>query len=102
VALALLDSQYMRRHTTHFPQLEMTVQPLGHSINTPEDARAALQKIMDDCPDCRAARARGEEPVIVEGPFSMTASLPAADRPQRRAIFARRPRWRTMKRLSRR
>jgi len=45
-----------------------------------------LEQVMHDCPECQAARAAGEQPVIIKPP-----------KPRR---FARRPRWRTMKRRS--
>lgn len=50
------------------------------------DPRAFLQAVMDDCPECQQARARGETPTFIEVPP-----------PPRSSPFARPPRWRTRK-----
>jgi hypothetical protein len=56
------------------------------------EGRELLEQLVHDCPECRAARARGERPLIVEG------SPPA----KRDLLRNRRPRWRTFKRNVRR
>ena len=53
------------------------------------EAHAEFQAIIDDCPECQALRARGEEPVIVNA-----SSL----RPPSGLAKFRRPRWRDLKR----
>ncbi|HEY5944096.1 MAG TPA: hypothetical protein VIV40_01330 [Kofleriaceae bacterium] len=55
--------------------------------------REALEQIMHDCPECRAARARGEVPTFGDGD-----PLPVL----RDVIRDRRPRWRDIKRRVRR
>jgi hypothetical protein len=59
------------------------------------DPREFLQQQMDDCPLCREARARGEEPSIHVGP-DVTSRISRPTKP-----FPKRPRWRTMKRRAR-
>jgi hypothetical protein len=89
----------MRRHTRHEPFIDFEVQPLDVTIKTPEEARALMEQLIHDCPECRAARARGEEPMIFEGPLP----TPRPEELRRaRGLFARRPRWRAMKRAGRR
>src|SRR5438046_2309329 len=40
---------------------------------TASDAERVMQQAVHDCPDCRAARARGEQPIVTGGhPFVMT------------------------------
>ena len=51
--------------------------------------RQMLEQLMDDCPECRAARARGEEPLFIDVPP-----------PPRDIIRGRRPRWRKLKRTA--
>lgn len=57
-----------------------------------QDARKMLEHAMDDCPECRAARARGETPMFGDGapPF----------RARRGIDRFKRPRWRTLKRFA--
>jgi hypothetical protein len=54
------------------------------------DALAELEQLMHDCPDCQAARARGEVPQI------MTMPMPPRQRGRGIDRF-RRPRWRDLK-----
>lgn len=56
------------------------------------DPQAYIRGKLHDCPECRAAMARGEVPQIV-GPEEIAEAVEAA----RRRGFARRPRWRTFK-----
>jgi hypothetical protein len=69
-------------------------------VDVPSDLtpRQFLERMMDDCPDCQAARARGEQPYFPspEELEELEHLLASAERPRSR--FARRPRWRTMKR----
>jgi hypothetical protein len=55
------------------------------NVRVPEGAN--IHALLDDCPECRAARARGEEPIVMS--------------PSRWDRF-RQPRWRTFKRKVRR
>jgi hypothetical protein len=59
-----------------------------------------MQAIIHDCPDCRAARARGEEPIVLTGadleallappgPSRRTRELARAKRRRRRRSGAR-------------
>ena len=75
---------------------DIEIQPLGPASMTRDQVRAALEKAMDDCPDCRAARARGEVPIFGDE-FPVADAEPLA----RRSPFLRRPRWRTMKSAAR-
>ena len=58
------------------------------------DGVVDLQQLMHDCPECRAAMARGEQPIIVSG-GELEAEMAAMRRRR-----ARKPvmRWRTQKR----
>ncbi len=49
--------------------------------NVEYPATATIEDMIHDCPECRAAMARGERPRIEHGP----------------PRFAKRPRWRSMK-----
>ncbi|HEX5064054.1 MAG TPA: hypothetical protein VFV99_31975 [Kofleriaceae bacterium] len=69
---------------------EITVEPLH--VEEGEDLAAAHQRIIDNCPECQAARARGEPPVTLTG-----EQLRAQMRPRRDIIRDRRPRWRDLK-----
>ena len=69
---------------------ETTVEPLH--VADGEDPVAAFQRVLDDCPECQAARARGEKPIAMSGD-----QLPEELRP-REIIRDRRPRWRDLKR----
>lgn len=51
-----------------------------------------MRQAMDDCPLCQEARARGEIPQTF-------VTLPIPHEPVPRYRFARRPRWRTRKRV---
>ena len=62
---------------------ELEISELG---SDPETALEAFQHAIDNCPECQAARARGEEPVII--PMTELA------RPSR---WNMRPRWRDLK-----
>jgi hypothetical protein len=53
------------------------------------EARAELQALIDDCPECQALRARGEQPVVLDG-RTLRAMTGLAK--------FRRPRWRDLKR----
>lgn len=60
--------------------------------DAPTDPVELMQQLVHDCPECRALRARGEEPVVIDGrAISRTHS-----------VFRRRPRWRDLKRKVRR
>ena len=56
------------------------------NIDYPDSA--TMEELLHDCPECRAAMARGEVP-HVEHPGRFTAARPLR--------FAKRPRWRSMK-----
>ena len=59
------------------------------------------EQMMHDCPECRAAMARGEKPSLGLGlrpaPFAAQA---VADRMNRHGLFRKRPRWRHLKRVA--
>ena len=78
----------MPKHTFVHGPFEYEVQPM--KARTLEEARAELQQLIHDCPDCQAARGRGEVPQIVE-----VSRVPMRER-------FRKPRWRTFKRRVRR
>jgi hypothetical protein len=61
-----------------FVPFDFTIEPtpLG------QDPMTALAALMHDCPECRAALARGETPIMMSG-AELMASLP---RPVRRRI----------------
>jgi hypothetical protein len=82
----------MRKHI-RVGNTEVTIEPIHVPEGEAFDPAAALEKIMHDCPECRAARDRGEQPQIFD-----LASLPA----KRDVIRDRRPRWRKLKRKARR
>jgi hypothetical protein len=59
------------------------------------DPQEYIRRKLHDCPECRAAMARGERPQFV----SAEDLAEAVERARPRG-FARRPRWRTFKRRS--
>lgn len=71
---------------------DITIEPVPAELAHLPPAEM-LERLMDDCPECRAARARGEVPTIVE-----LTPQPA----KRDVIRHRRPRWRTLKHRARR
>jgi hypothetical protein len=71
---------------------DITIEPVPAELAHLPPAEM-LERLMHDCPECRAARARGEVPKIVAVP-----PLPA----KRDVIRDRRPRWRSLKRRARR
>jgi len=76
----------MRMHIlTDLMTGEIRVEPM--TATTDDEARAELHAIMDDCPECQTARARGETPTFVDVP-----------RPRRGIDRFRRPRWRDLRR----
>lgn len=72
---------------------EITIEPIEVPEGEVFDPAAYLEQVMHDCPECRAARARGETPLVVTN-----QSMPA----KRDVIRDRRPRWRKLKRTARR
>jgi hypothetical protein len=82
----------MRKHIRIGNQ-EITIEKVDVPEGETFDPAAFLEKAMHDCPDCQAARARGEVPRIVH-----VDSLPA----KRDVVRDRRPRWRDLKRNARR
>ena len=60
--------------------------------DAPSDPKELMEQLMHDCPECRALRARGETPVVVDVE-AMRGT---------RNVFRRRPRWRDLKRTARR
>ena len=63
----------------------MRTLPMPHTIDVlpPEtDPAAAIASIHADCPECQAALARGEKPIIMSGAEIMAALT----RPQRRRL----------------
>ena len=47
---------------------EYTIEPLPVSPDASADELdAAMQQVIHDCPECRALRARGEEPMMISG-----------------------------------
>lgn len=68
---------------------QITVEPIEIAEGEIFDPAAYLQKVMHDCPECRAALARGEKPLV-----HTNVSRPA----KRDVIRDRRPRWRDLKR----
>jgi hypothetical protein len=83
----------MPKETIRIGNQEITIEPIEVPEGEVFDPAAYLEKVMHDCPECRAARARGETPLVVANP-----ALPA----KRDVIRGRRPRWRTLKRRARR
>jgi hypothetical protein len=71
---------------------DVTIEKLDLPSNASQaEIEAAMRHVIDNCPDCQAARARGETPTIVSG------------RDLLRGIDQfRRPRWRDLKRRVRR
>jgi hypothetical protein len=84
----------------------------GQTFELPCDQDAPLDPMLRDCPECSAALARGEEPIIMTGAEIQAAegidldallAVEAEDwespppRP-RHSLFGRRPRWRDLKR----
>lgn len=59
------------------------------AASTEQEAHAELQALMDDCPECQALRARGEQPIVFDA---------RARRPMSGLAKFRRPRWRDLKR----
>ena len=82
----------MKRHM-RFGNQEITIEPIEVPDGEVFDPTAWLEQVMHDCPECRAARARGETPIVV------TPDSPPA---KRDVIRDRRPRWRDLKRRTRR
>jgi hypothetical protein len=82
----------MKRHTI-IDSEELTIERIELPEGEVLDPAALLEKLMHDCPECRAARARGETPIV------FTPGSPPA---QRDVIRDRRPRWRDLKRRTRR
>jgi hypothetical protein len=64
-----------------------------------DDPVALLEQLMHDCPECQAARARGETPIFGTGE-DLLRQQPSG--PVRDIIRDKRPRWRTLKRNARR
>ncbi len=60
--------------------------------DAPSDPKELMQQLIHDCPECRALRAQGETPVIVDAEAIRGT----------RSVFRRRPRWRDLKRTARR
>ena len=75
--------------TVKHPYAETIVERIDLEGMTPEEA---LAQAVHDCPECKAARERGEAPENVEV---------AVLRPDR-SVLRRRPRWRHLKRTARR
>jgi hypothetical protein len=74
----------MRHH--HLQQPEFEVRPVA-------SIEEAMQ-LIDDCPDCKAARERGEPSLVLTRPELMKLT---------RSVLRRRyPRWRDLKRIVRR
>jgi hypothetical protein len=82
----------MKRHM-RFGNQEITIEPIAVPEGEVFDPAAFLEQVMHDCPECRAARARGETPIVI------TPDAPPA---KRDVIRDRRPRWRDLKRRTRR
>ena len=83
----------MPKQTMRFGNQEITIEPVEVPEGEVFDPAAYIEKVMHDCPECRAARARGETPIVIT-----PDSLPA----KRDVVRDRRPRWRTLKRRARR
>jgi hypothetical protein len=61
------------------------------------------EQMIHDCPECRAAMARGEKPVIGMGPHASAlpfAAQAVSDRMNRHGFMRKRPRWRYLKRVA--
>jgi len=81
----------MTKSKTTTAGIETTIEAVPAGM----DPMEFLKQQMDDCPLCREARARGEEPSIHVG----EELLGRISRPTK--PFPQRPRWRTMKRRAR-
>jgi hypothetical protein len=75
------EVEHARRRAVSDPQAAAIVD----NVRVPDDLD--IDAMLDDCPECRAARERGEQPLVVAMP-------PAWKR--------RQPRWRDLKRYVRR
>ena len=85
--MAVANAVDMRFHmVTNVRTGKTNVEPMA--ATTDEEARAELFALMDDCPECQLARARGEAPTVVDVP---------PPRPRGTERF-RRPRWRELRR----
>lgn len=52
--------------TVALRRFDLNVDEQGRAVS-PQEIEALLQHVMDDCPDCQAARARGETPRVLAG-----------------------------------
>lgn len=88
-------------------------EPFTHTTTiVPEgaDPNEVLQQAMDDCPDCQAARARGETPTVlthddvmrIAREYARKHGLPAPGEPEPESRQVRRARERQIARMTRR
>jgi hypothetical protein len=72
----------------------------GHMVTEPmkgttdEELRQEFQQMIDDCPECRAAIARGELPAAIARGEQPIVEVD----PKKAARFFKRPRWRDLRR----
>jgi hypothetical protein len=59
---------------------------------TDEELAAQFRQIVDDCPECQAARARGEQPTMFDARDFTALHRPRKPKPKKE-------RWRKMKRM---
>jgi hypothetical protein len=80
---------------------EYTVEPLPVGPGaTADELDAAMQQALHDCPECRAARARGEQPMMISG-AELLRELESV-RGVGPGLGFKRPRWRDLKKRVRR
>lgn len=91
------------KHVIRSHGVETVIERVPDGVDPAEFFRQQI----DNCPLCQEARARGEEPQVHAGTGWPTASdgniysmttRPIDQPSRRRPLFAKRPRWRTMKR----
>jgi hypothetical protein len=86
-------SPRMAKQTLHHAGIETTIEPLDIAADATEaEILAKFREAIDSCPDCQAARARGEEPQLVHG-RELLEQLGLEHRPR-----WKRPRWRELRR----
>lgn len=85
-------AQAARKHPGRDPEGERWADDLDRDDLADMSPRDQLRQVMDDCPECQAARARGEVPQY----FSTDELLGEERRARRKKPTIRR--WRTMKR----
>lgn len=84
----------MTKHTFRTPTEEITIEPID--VPPGADPQEVIMKLLHDCPECRAAMARGEQPQIVL-PEEWQDAVEAGRREARAKRHQKPPRWRKRK-----